>query len=590
MIRQPIIVVMGHVDHGKTSLLDRIRNTAVTNREAGGITQHIGASEVPIDVIKKSSGALIKKMNIDITIPGLLFIDTPGHEAFTNLRKRGGSVADLAILVVDVTKSFEPQTYEALEILKEYKTPFIIAANKIDLITGWRSQGTASFIESIEKQNTLVRDEAEAKIYELIGKLSELGFNAERFDRVKDFKKEIVIIPLSAKTGEGVAELLMYVTGLAQRFLEMRLNIEVEGAGVGSILERKEEKGMGCTIDVILYNGSFKVNDTIAFATETGIKSSKIKALLKPRPLQELRESSNKFYNIESVSAASGIKISGSGLEEALPGSLVISVEKKGYENEIKSEMQEVFKVEKNGVILKADSIGGIEAISKLLSSINVKISKKEIGKVTKRDVMDAFSMRAVDSDSAVVMAFNVSIEDDAEQESYATGIKIIKGQIIYRIIEEYKEWLDNEKKRGKELLEKALTFPGAIFLLPNHCFRVSHPAIFGADVKRGRIKPGTQLINEFGDIVGRIKEIQNNGISMQEAKAGDSVAISVDGATYGRQINQNDTLYVFLNDDEVRALKYKFNTLLNDDETDLLDALVKIKEKRKDKQNNDTI
>ena len=586
MIRQPIIVVMGHVDHGKTSLLDRIRNTAVTNREAGGITQHIGASEVPIDVIKKTSGALIKKMNIEITIPGLLFIDTPGHEAFTNLRKRGGSVADLAILVVDVTKSFEPQTYEALEILKEYKTPFIIAANKIDLVTGWRAQETPSFIESIEKQNRNVVDETEGKIYELIGKLSELGFNAERFDRVKDFKKEIVIIPLSAKTGEGIAELLMYTTGLAQRFLEMRLNIEVDGAGVGSILERKEEKGMGVTIDVILYNGTFSVNDTVAFATETGIKTSKIKALLKPRPLQELRETSNKFYNIESVSAASGIKISGSGFEEALPGSLVISTEKKEYENEIKSEMQEVFKIDKNGVILKADSIGGIEALSKLLNGIGVKISKKEIGKITKRDVMDAFSMRTLDPDSAVVIGFNIAIEEDAEQESYATGIKIIKGDIIYRIIEEYKEWLDNEKKHGKELLEKALTFPGSIYLLPNHCFRVSHPAIFGADIKRGRIKPGTQLINEFGDIVGRIKEIQNNGISMQEAKAGDSVAISVDGATYGRQINQNDTLYVFLNDDEVRALKYKFNTLLNDDEIDLLDMLVKIKEKRKDKQN----
>ncbi len=588
MIRQPIIVVMGHVDHGKTSLLDRIRNTAITNKEAGGITQHIGASEVPIDVIKKSSGELFKKMNIGLTIPGLLFIDTPGHEAFTNLRKRGGSVADLAILVVDVTKSFEPQTYEALEILKEYKTPFIIAANKVDLITGWRNQNTESITSSLEKQNRNVTEDLEARIYGLIGKLSELGFNAERFDRVKDFKKELVIIPLSAKTGEGIAELLMYTTGLAQRFLEMRLNIEVNGAGVGSILERKEEKGLGSTIDVILYNGTLKVNDTIAFATEAGIKTSKIKALLKPKPLQELRESSSKFYNVNSVSAASGIKISGSGLEEALPGSLVISTEKEGYEDDLKSEMQEVFKVEKEGVILKADSIGGIEAISKLLEGINVKISKKEIGKVNKRDIHNAFSMRAAQPDYAVILAFNVDVEEEAEEEAYATGINIIKGQIIYRIIDEYKEWLEKEKKKGKELLEKALTFPGSIYLLPNHCFRVSHPAVFGADVKRGRIKPGAQLINELGDIVGRIKEIQNNGASIQEAKAGDSVAISVEGATYGRQINQNDTLYVFLNDDEVRALKYKFNNLLNDDEMDLLNELIKVKEKRKDKQNND--
>ena len=191
---------------------------------------------------------------------------------------------------MDVSKSFEPQTYEAIEILKEYKTPFVVAANKIDMITGWRAQDTNSFAESIAKQDRDVAEMLDAKIYELVGKLSELGFASERFDRVTDFRKEIVILPVSAKTGEGVAELLVFTAGIAQKFLEMRLKIEVNGPGKGSILEKKEEKGLGTTIDVMLYSGTLKVNDTIAFATTAGIATAKIKALLKPKPLQEMRD------------------------------------------------------------------------------------------------------------------------------------------------------------------------------------------------------------------------------------------------------------------------------------------------------------
>ncbi len=485
MIRQPIIVVMGHVDHGKTSLLDRIRSTAITSREAGGITQHIGASEIPISIIEKTCGDLLKKFGAAITLPGLLFIDTPGHEAFTNLRKRGGSVADLAILVVDVSKSFEPQTYEAIEILKGYKTPFIVAANKIDLLTGWQRADTKSFTESIATQNQRVQDELDAKLYGLVGKLSECGFGSERFDRVKDFKKEVIIVPISAKTGEGVAELLMYATGLSQKFLEMRLNIEVNGAGIGSIIERKEEKGLGATVDVILYNGTLKVNDTVAFATPNGIGRAKIKALLKPKQLQELRESSSKFYYVESVSAAAGIKISGSGFDDALSGSLLISTDVPNYENEIKTEIQEVFTTDKKGLILKADTIGTMEALSKLLKNINAGISRKGIGNVTKGDVLDAFAMRSVDPYGAVVLSFGVKVEEDAAAEAYAAGVTVIQSDIIYKLIDDYKEWLEKEKKRDRDAVEKALMFPGEIRILPNSCFRVSHPAIFGIEVTK---------------------------------------------------------------------------------------------------------
>jgi len=573
---------MGHVDHGKTSLLDKIRNTTMASKEAGAITQHIGASEVPISVIEKVSGQVLSQFKVKITIPGLLFIDTPGHEVFTNLRRRGGAVADLAILVVDVMKSFEPQTYEAIDILKEYKTPFVVAANKIDVITGWRAQGTNSFAESLGKQGKDVVDLLESKMYGLIGKLSELGFNSERFDRVTDFRKEIVILPVSAKTGEGIAELLVFTAGIAQKFLEQRLEIEVKGPGKGSILEKKEEKGLGTTIDVMLYNGTLNVNDTIAFATATGIGRAKIKALLKPKPLQEMRDTSSRYYYVDSVAAASGVKISGVGLDDALPGSLLISTDAKDYDKEIATEIKDIFAIEKNGIVLKADTIGSLEALSRLLSNNGINISKKGIGNVSRRDVLDAFAMRAIDPYSAVVLAFNVKVDEDAGSESEATMVKVIDENVIYKIIDDYKEWLDLEKKRERDTAAKTLTFPCMVKSIPNHVFRISHPAVFGVDVLAGKLKSSALLMNEQGSIIGRVKEIQDAGMSMLEAKKGDSVAISIDGITFGRQLRENDLLYTHINDEEERLLRSKFSYLLSDEEKDLLDTISRIKRIKK--------
>jgi translation initiation factor 5B len=578
MIRQPIISVLGHVDHGKTSLLDRIRNTAVADKEAGRITQHIGASEVPISVINSIAGPLLGKFGFKIDLPGLLFIDTPGHAAFTNLRKRGGSVADLAILVVDVTKNLEPQTYEAINILKEYRTPFVIAANKIDLLTGWRNTEQNSFSEAIAKQQGMVVENLEKNVYALIGKLSELNFNAERFDRVTNFQNEVVIVPVSAKTGEGIAELLVYVTGLSQKFLEARLNIEVTGPGKGSILEKKEEIGLGTTIDVILYNGSLKVNETVAFATREGVGTAKVKALLKPKALYGTTESRGKLAYVDSVSAASGVKVSGTGLDNALPGSLLISTSVPGYEKEIKAEIEEVFAVDAAGVVLKSDTIGTLEAISRLMHDAGFRISKKDLGNVTKRDVLDAFGMMAVDPYAAVVLAFGVAVEEEAEQECITTGIKVINGSIIYRIIDDYKEWVEHQRAREQELAEKALSFPGQARVLPNHCFRISNPAVFGVEVLYGRIKPGYMLMNQNGTVLGKVREVQDAGASLQEAKKGDDVAISMDGITFGRQIKSNDMLYTHINDEDAKLLKGRFAHLLNSEETELLNKVGEIK------------
>ncbi len=584
MIRQPIITVMGHVDHGKTTLLDKIRSSAIASREAGKITQHIGASEVPSNVINEICKDIPNFSSSSMKIPGLLFIDTPGHEAFTNLRKRGGSIADMAILVVDITQGFQPQTIEAINILKEYKTPFIVAANKIDLIQGWNVNKTKSFKVSFDKQNESVKNLIDNKVYELVGRLGEFGFNSELYSRVTNFQNELSIIPISAKTGEGLAELLMLVSGLSQKFLELKLNIEVNGPAKGSILEKNEIKGLGTTIDVIIYDGTLHVNDQIAFATaDNDVKSTKVKALLKPKPLHEIRESSSKFFYVDSVSAASGVKIAAVGIEDAMPGSPLLQIDNDmDYKDLIKSEMADVFKTDTSGIILKADSIGSLEAISKLLESENFRISKKGIGNITKRDLMDAFSMYGIDPLSAVILAFNVNIDPDAEDESKTANIKIISENVIYKLIDSYKEFINTKTGEKKKEIEDRITFPSKIELIAGDCFRVSHPAIFGVSIISGKVKPGYVMMNKDGTVVGRIKGIQNDKHALTEAVKGDEIAMSMDEPTYGRQIHEGEVLYTRESKENIFLLSNDFSYMLTDDDKSTLVEIEKIMSKIK--------
>ncbi len=218
-LRSPIVTVLGHIDHGKTSLLDKMRGTGVQEREAAGITQHIGASYFPTETIMSICGDLLRSVNTELTIDGLLFIDTPGHEAYLNLRRRGGAIADIAILVVDINEGALTQTYESLKILRSGKTPFLIAANKMDKIPGWRHKEGMPLMQAIKAQPVSVQGELDRRIYEIVGALSANGIGSERFDRVTDFKKNVAIVPTSAKTGEGMHLIRMALSALTQEFL-----------------------------------------------------------------------------------------------------------------------------------------------------------------------------------------------------------------------------------------------------------------------------------------------------------------------------------------------------------------------------------
>jgi translation initiation factor 5B len=365
--------MLGHVDTGKTSLLDKIRGSAVQLREAGGLTQQIGASFFPLDTLVAITKQLIRDFKADVKIPGLLVIDTPGHEAFANLRRRGGSVADIAILVIDVMHGFENQTYESIEILKARKTPFIIAANKIDRIDGWKSVPETPFLASYGKQVQLVKEDLDNRVYIIMGVLSRLGFRSERFDKVRNFTRDIAIVPVSAKTGEGIGELLAVLIGLTQQYMTEKLQV-TEGPALGTVLEVKEEVGLGTTINAIIYDGVLRRDEAIVIGGKEGPIVTNIRSILLPQPLDEIRDPRKRFNSIDEVPAAAGVKIAAPNLEDAIPGAPLIAVggdmTVERAKNEVSSELQRLrIYTDKVGVVLKTDTLGSLEALTESLSA-----------------------------------------------------------------------------------------------------------------------------------------------------------------------------------------------------------------------------
>jgi len=573
--RQPIVSVLGHVDHGKTSFLDFIRGTAVVSRESGAITQHIGATEVPIEIIYKVCGELLKAKKF--SLPGLLFIDTPGHHAFTSLRARGGSLADIAILVIDINEGFKPQTYESINILKQYKTPFIIAANKIDRISGWQKTDDIISKIRIEKQRPHVKNIFEENMYEMIGALSKNKLNSDLYYNITDFRKTIGIIPISAKTGEGIPEILMVLVGLAQRFLEAKLHIE-SGPGKGTVLEVKEEIGLGTTLDAIVYAGSIKNDDQIVIGTKEEPITRKIRALLKPKPLDEIRDPRERFDNVTDVHAACGIKISSPDLEGVIPGAPIRVVKDNIVEliKEIKDQTKIDFELDEEGIIIKADTIGSLEALIKESKQKGIKIRKAEIGNVSKRDIIEADATN--DPLNKIIFAFNVKILPEAKEELSDISITIFHEDVIYTIMENYDEWVFKKKEEIEKERREDFVHPGMIKFLPEYVFRLSHPAVFGVRVLSGRIKSNIRLMREDGKTIGSIKSIQSENKTVEEALQGQEVAISIEGITIGRQIKKGDILFTDIPVKDAKKLKEM--DVLNTDEKDVLNKIFDIKRK----------
>lgn len=583
-LRQPVLVVLGHVDSGKTSLLDTIRGTGVQAREAGGITQHIGASFFPIDTIKQLTGPLYEKLaKSESPVPGLLVIDTPGHEVFANLRSRGGSAADIAIVVIDANKGFEQQTFESVEILKRRKVPFVVALNKVDMITGWRRINSPYVTEQVKAQDSSVTTMLDERIYNVVGSLSKLGYNSEGFWRVKDFTKEVAIVPVSAAKNIGIPELLAVVVGLSQQFMAKRLERR-EGPARGIILEIKEEIGLGPSANLVLIDGILRVGNNIIVAKRDRAVVTRIKALLLPKPLDEMRDPRDKFKPVTEVVSAAGVKITSPDLEGVLAGSPLYVLENKEEETRLRPIVEDEIKNtivadnDTQGVILLCDTIGSLEAIRDMLGKAEIPIQKADIGHITRRDVLAASAVKEKNRYLGVILGFNVKILEEANREAQERGIQVFSERVIYNLVRNYTDWVSYQREHEDSILFNEIPPVCRFQFMKGFVFRRNFPAVFGAEIQIGKLRQKVEVINEVGKRIGIIHQIQENGKPIDEATQGEQVAVSIKEISVGRHINEGDIFYTNLKSKEAKLLLERFSARLTPDEKSLLDKIIETK------------
>ena len=581
-LRTPIVAVLGHVDHGKTTLLDRIRGSAVTEAEAGAITQHIGATAVPLDVISKIAGSLVDPEDFDL--PGLLFIDTPGHHSFTTLRARGGALADIAVLVVDVTDGFQPQTEESLDVLRRTQTPFVVAANKVDAVPGWNPQEETPIQQSREAQSDRARSDLDERLYEIIGDLSAAGFSSDFYWRVSDFRKNVGVVPVSALTGEGIPDLLAVLMGLSQRYMREDMEVDVEGPGKGTVLEVKEERGLGTTLDVVLYDGTVRVDDVVVVGGSQGPIVTEVRALLQPRPLAEIR-TERRFERVDEVAAAAGVKIAAPDLDDAMAGAPVRVVRGGDVDavcEAVQAEMEEAaVSTDDEGVVVKADTLGSLEAIANALEEAEIPIVRAEVGDVAPRDVTIAGT--ADDPKHRAILGFAVDVLDDAERALDESDVILFDDDVIYQLVEDYEEHVAEIERGQQETVLEKITHPARFRILEDHVFRQSNPAVVGVEVLAGTLRRNVNAAKFDGSEpkrVGVVQGIQHEGEDRKEARAGERVSVAIDGPTVGRQIDEGDELWTELPEKHAKILEQELREELPADEREALQAYLETRRK----------
>lgn len=513
-LRSPICCILGHVDTGKTKLLDKIRQTNVQEGEAGGITQQIGATYFPVDAIRQKTQVVNRDDSFEFKVPGLLVIDTPGHESFSNLRSRGSSLCNIAILVVDIMHGLEPQTLESMKLLRDRKTPFIVALNKIDRLYGWKKVDNNGFQESLALQNKGVQNEFAKRLEDTKTAFMEQGFNSELYYQNKSMAKYVSLVPTSAHTGEGIPDMLKLIIQLTQERMVGSLMYLSEVQC--TVLEVKAIEGFGMTIDVILSNGILREGDRIVLCGVDGAITTNIRALLTPAPLKELRLKSAYVHNKE-VKAALGVKISAPGLEGAIAGSRLMVVgpddDESDIEAEVESDLGALFsRVEKSGrgVTVQASTLGSLEALLDFLKVSKIPVANVGIGPVFKRDVMNCGTMLEKNKEYAVMLCFDVKIDKEAQAYADEQGIKIFTADIIYHLFDAFTKHMEVIAEKKKEDSKLLAVFP--CVLIPVAVFNKTGPIVIGVDVVEGNLKMHTPIAAVKTNTVTGIKEIVNLG------------------------------------------------------------------------------
>lgn len=574
-LRSPICCILGHVDTGKTKLLDKVRQTNVQGGEAGGITQQIGATYFPIDAIKQKTDVMAKYEKRILDVPGLLIIDTPGHESFTNLRSRGSSLCNIAILVIDIMHGLEPQTLESLRLLRDRKAPFVVALNKIDRLFDWDTTPYNSFRDSFEKQSKAVQSEFYTRLDQIKLALAEQGLNSELYYENKNMAKYVSIVPTSAVTGEGVPDLLWLLLELTQKRMSKQLMYltQIEA----TILEVKVVEGFGYTIDVILSNGYLREGDRIVLCGLNGPIATNIRALLTPPPSKEIRIKSEYVHNKE-VKAALGVKIAANDLEKAVAGSRLVVVGEEDDEEEIMEEVMDDLTglldsvdTSGRGVTVQASTLGSLEALLDFLKALKIPVMSIGLGPVYKRDVMKAGAMTEKAPEYAVMLCFDVKIDKEAEQYANEQHIKLFNADIIYHLFDAFTDYQAKLLEQRRQDFMDYAVFPCVMKTI--QIINKRNPMLIGVDVIEGAVRIGTPICAVRTDpttktpnimVLGKVVSLEVNHKSMDQVKKGQTaagVAMRLENPSsaqpvWGRHVDETDNLYSLISRKSIDTLK----------------------------------
>lgn len=588
-LRSPICCIMGHVDTGKTKLLDKVRQTNVQEGEAGGITQQIGATYFPVDALKQKIAVVNKDNSFEFKVPGLLVIDTPGHESFSNLRSRGSSLCNIAILVVDIMHGLEPQTLESMRMLRDRKTPFIVALNKIDRLYGWKKIDNNGIQDSLAFQNKSVQNEFKDRVEKTKLAFAEQGFNSELYWKNKNMARYVSLVPTSAHTGEGVPDMLKLLTQLTQERMTNKLMYlsEVEC----TVLEVKVIEGLGTTIDVVLSNGILREGDRIILCGVNGPIATNIRALLTPAPLKELRLKSQYVHNKE-VKASLGVKIAANDLEHAIAGSRLLVCgpddDEEDLCDEVMSDLENLLSkvsTDNRGVTVQASTLGSLEALLEFLRVSKIPVANISIGPVYKRDVMRAGTMLEKAKQYAVMLCFDVKVDKEAQAYADEAGIKIFTADIIYHLFDDFTKHMEQLKEEKKEEKKMSAVFP--CVLSPIAVFNKKDPIVVGVDVIEGSLRlltpicaVKTNTVTGKKEIIklGRVSSIEREHKQINVCKKGQpAVAVKIEGSNqplYGRQLEEKDTLYSLISRESIDTLKEHYRSDVTMDEWLLIKKL----------------
>ncbi|XP_014867231.1 PREDICTED: eukaryotic translation initiation factor 5B isoform X1 [Poecilia mexicana] len=587
-LRAPVVCVLGHVDTGKTKILDKLRHTHVQDGEAGGITQQIGATNVPKETIEEQTKMVKNFDRENIRIPGMLIIDTPGHESFSNLRNRGSSLCDIAILVVDIMHGLEPQTIESINLLKEKKCPFIVALNKIDRLYDWKKSPDTDVVATLKKQKKNTKDEFDERTKAIIVEFAQQSLNAALFFENKDPRTFVSLVPTSAHSGDGMGNLIALLVELTQSMLARRLAHCDELRA--QVMEVKALPGMGTTIDVILINGRLREGETIIVPGVEGPIVTQIRGLLLPPPLKELRVKSQ-YEKHKEVSTSQGVKILGKDLEKTLAGLPLLVAHKDDeipvLKDELVKELKQTLssiKLEEKGVYVQASTLGSLEALLEFLRTSKVPYAGINIGPVHKKDVMKASTMLEHDPQYAVILAFDVKVERESQEMADSLGVRIFSAEIIYHLFDAFTKYREDYKKSKQEEFKHIAVFPVKLRVLPQFIFNSRDPIVMGVSVEAGLLKQGTPLCvpNKGFVEIGVVTSIEMNHKSVDTAKKGQEICVKIEPIPgespkmYGRHFEATDIIVSKITRASIDALKNWFRDEMQKSDWQLIMELKK--------------